>query len=151
MANINTMYKSNVLLPNVDVYSLCKSSISWMLEPGSHTIHVPKQFVDEQLWCSYVPFGKKCTITTTGFKWNLGRIDFFLMRNYVHFWYNQNCISFRGWLCRVWRFNKHFEYVCQRNIDNKNRWKLILVDGYQWKEGKWHLEKYLNFANRMYN
>lgn len=73
MANINTMYKAVDFLNDVALYSLCDSSISWLLQPGKHLIRIPKLFVDEQRWCSYIPMGERCTVTTAGFKWDIGK------------------------------------------------------------------------------
>lgn len=72
MANINTMCKALDLLPaGTHVYAMCGESISWLLQPGDHCIEVPSDLVRAQRWCSYVPIGGTCTVTTTGFKWNL--------------------------------------------------------------------------------
>lgn len=72
MANINTMCKALELLPaGTEVLVMCGESMSWLLEAGEHCIEVPPALVRAQRWCSYVPIGGACTVTTTGFKWDL--------------------------------------------------------------------------------
>lgn len=71
-AHINTLVKARAFLENNSIYMLCKDSIAWLLNAGRHTIHIPKQFVDKKLWCSFVPVNGKCCVSTTGLKWNLG-------------------------------------------------------------------------------
>ena len=82
MGNIHTLYKALKLLENIDVYMLCDTSLSWLLTSGEHKIIIPKLYVDEERWCSYIPLGDKCLVTTSGFKWDLGNIlfaNFFIM------------------------------------------------------------------------
>lgn len=72
MANINTMCKALELLPGgTEVLVVCGESMSWLLEAGEHRIEVPAELVRAQRWCSYVPIAGACTVTTTGFKWDL--------------------------------------------------------------------------------
>lgn len=54
------------------VFALSAESLSWVLSPGEHIIEVPAELVERKSWCSYVPLNGPCTVTTTGFKWDLG-------------------------------------------------------------------------------
>lgn len=74
LSHINTLFKSHSFMPNVRIYILGKTSVSWLLAAGKHVINIPRAFVDKQLWCSYVPIGQKCIVTTTGLKWDLGKM-----------------------------------------------------------------------------
>lgn len=71
-AHISTLVKAQVFLENTDIFILSRDCISWVLRAGHHVIHIPKKFVDKQIWCSFVPIDGKCCVSTTGFKWNLG-------------------------------------------------------------------------------
>lgn len=71
-AHISTLVKAQIFLKNVSIFILSKDSIAWLLNAGEHVIHVPQEFVDKKLWCSFVPIDGKCCVSTTGFKWNLG-------------------------------------------------------------------------------
>lgn len=70
MANINTLFKSRKILADTEVMLLSSNSLSWLLHPGSHVIHIPQQVVQEKRWCALVPFCRS-RVTTTGLKWNL--------------------------------------------------------------------------------
>lgn len=72
LSHINTLHKAHNFLENVDVFILAKESISWLLAAGHHTFHIPKELVENEIWCSYVPIAHECNVTTSGFKWNLG-------------------------------------------------------------------------------
>ncbi|XP_037040872.1 thiamin pyrophosphokinase 1 isoform X2 [Bradysia coprophila] len=70
-AHISTLVKAQGFLDNVNIFILSRDSISWLLNVGSHVIHIPQDFVDQQFWCSFVPIDGKCCVSTTGLKWNL--------------------------------------------------------------------------------
>lgn len=71
MANINTMFKSHKLLPDVEVMLMSRNSLAHLLPRGSHIIHIPQYIVDGKLWCGLIPLVCSTLVTTTGFKWNL--------------------------------------------------------------------------------
>lgn len=75
LSQINTLHKAANFLVGIDLYLLTKSSLSWLLPAGQHNIRIPDRFVAEQFWCSYVPVGNPCRVTTSGLKWDLGRSD----------------------------------------------------------------------------
>ncbi|KAG7211592.1 hypothetical protein KM043_010848 [Ampulex compressa] len=72
MANINTLYKSENLLGNVQLIQIAKNSLTWLLKPGFHRILIPDILIKNDEWCGLLPCGRpvRC-ITTTGLKWNL--------------------------------------------------------------------------------
>jgi len=56
----------------LQVIQLASNSMTWILKPGMHSIHIPEILVQQKSWCGLLPFG--CTvncISTTGLKWNL--------------------------------------------------------------------------------
>jgi thiamine pyrophosphokinase len=71
LANINTLYKNLQKSPELSkaVYILSSGSLTWLIGPGQHTIHIPENL--RKYWCSLVPVGSLATATTTGLKWNL--------------------------------------------------------------------------------
>lgn len=70
MANINTLFTRHD--DNCNIYLLGRSSLTWLLKPGKHSIEIPSYLVDEQRWCALIPVGQKATnVTTNGLKWNL--------------------------------------------------------------------------------
>lgn len=71
MANINTLFLAETILPGTGVFLRSSNSLSWLLPPGEHTIDIPQRLVTEQIWCSLVPIGQACRCTTEGLKWNL--------------------------------------------------------------------------------
>jgi thiamine pyrophosphokinase len=75
LSNINTLFKVKKLdFPNADrvkVYMISSNSISWLLEQGTHKIHIPEHVIKKQLWCALIPIGGKSLVTTKGLKWNL--------------------------------------------------------------------------------
>ncbi|XP_058059516.1 thiamin pyrophosphokinase 1 [Anopheles bellator] len=71
MANINTLFLSQTILPGVPVFLRSSNSLSWLLHPGEHTIDIPPRLVSDKIWCSLIPIGHSCCCTTEGLKWNL--------------------------------------------------------------------------------
>lgn len=71
MANINTLFKSrNILSSDCEIMLLSSNSLSFLLAPGSHIIHIPQNIVASKYWCGLIPF-TKTLVTTKGLKWNL--------------------------------------------------------------------------------
>lgn len=71
LANLNTLFKnqlksSDLLRP---VYLLSSTALSWLLPVGQNTIHIPEHV--RNYWCSLVPIGQSCVVTSSGLKWNL--------------------------------------------------------------------------------
>ncbi|XP_026477385.1 thiamin pyrophosphokinase 1-like isoform X2 [Ctenocephalides felis] len=72
MSNINTLFKATKLLPKTNIFILSSASISWLLQPGHHEIHIPEKLIADRAWCALMPVGNKCqSVTTTGLRWNL--------------------------------------------------------------------------------
>lgn len=71
MANINTLFKSkNILKSSCEVMLFSSNSLSFLLSPGSHIIHIPHKIVASKYWCGLIPFTKSI-VSTEGLKWNL--------------------------------------------------------------------------------
>ncbi|KAL1517164.1 hypothetical protein ABEB36_000963 [Hypothenemus hampei] len=73
IANINSLYKALNFMKNTIIYQIANNSITFLLEPGSHTISIPKHLREHQEWCALLPLGAPCTATSTGLKWNLDK------------------------------------------------------------------------------
>lgn len=73
MANINTLFKAQTILPQNPVFLLSRSSISWLLVPGKHFIEIPSEILEKRNWCSLVPIREKCIASTQGLKWDLNK------------------------------------------------------------------------------
>lgn len=71
LAQIDTLFKRSIVSEDVNVYLRSHHTIAWLLLPGQHEIIVPEEYVEKQLWCSYIPMNGKSIVTTTGFKWDL--------------------------------------------------------------------------------
>lgn len=85
LAQINSLYKASNFLVGVNVFLLTKNSLSWLLQPGQHHIQIPHQFVHDQRWCSLIPVGNPCRVSTTGLKWDMGEYDLVLAQYIRHF------------------------------------------------------------------
>ena len=70
MANINTLFTGPKIL-NMPLYQLCSDSLSWVLEPGHHRIHVDNSLFHR--WCGLIPVQGPARVTTKGLKWDLGK------------------------------------------------------------------------------
>lgn len=71
LANINTLFK-NLQKPaeiSRPVFILSANSLSWLLTPGDHEIHIPDSV--KKLWCALIPVLEPTMVTTNGLKWNL--------------------------------------------------------------------------------
>ncbi|XP_016656225.1 thiamin pyrophosphokinase 1 isoform X1 [Acyrthosiphon pisum] len=76
LSNLNTLYKSKTkdLYFNEDIYLLGRNSLTWLLQAGTHRIHVPQslRLHPENNYVGFFPMGSACNVcTTTGLKWNL--------------------------------------------------------------------------------
>lgn len=71
MANINTLHRSKQLTSANRILLLSDNSISFLLDPGKHTINIPPPLVAKQDWCAIMPFRAATRVRTTGLKWNL--------------------------------------------------------------------------------
>lgn len=72
LANVNTLYKVQNIIPNVNVILLASNSLTWLLrENVTHSIKIPIELRNNHRWCGLIPMGRPCTVTTTGLKWNL--------------------------------------------------------------------------------
>lgn len=73
LANLNTLFKSSKLMGNIKIFLLGSNSLTWLLPQGDHIIHIPSCLRENQEWCSLLPVGGPCIVTTTGLKWNLSK------------------------------------------------------------------------------
>ncbi|KAK4881224.1 hypothetical protein RN001_004543 [Aquatica leii] len=72
LANVQTLFKAQTIVPNIDVILIGSNSLTWLLkEKTLHSIKVPSELIQKQSWCALIPIGCPCTVTTTGLKWNL--------------------------------------------------------------------------------
>lgn len=83
MSNINTLYKSkdksNDIYLDEDVYLLGRNSLTWLLQAGTHYIHLPQslRLNPENNYVGFFPVGSAChECTTTGLKWNIRKFLF---------------------------------------------------------------------------
>lgn len=74
LANINTLFKAQHIMDSISVYLLSSNSISWLLSGNKrHIINIPKKILNLNKWCSLVPIGNSCRITTKGLKWDMSK------------------------------------------------------------------------------
>lgn len=78
LSNLNTLYKSKTkdLYFDEDIYLLGRNSLTWLLQAGTHRIHVPQplRLHPEKNYVGFFPMGSACNkCTTTGLKWNLSK------------------------------------------------------------------------------
>jgi len=74
MGNINTLLK--LQSDALNIYLLASNSMTWVLRPGKHTIHIPTECLEKRGWCSLLPIGKAAhNVTTKGLRWNLANSD----------------------------------------------------------------------------
>ncbi|KAL2716942.1 thiamine pyrophosphokinase 1 [Vespula squamosa] len=72
LGNINTLYKADKIIQNVQIIQVASDSLTWLLKPGFHRIKIPDMLLQENNWCGLLPIGAPANqITTTGLKWNL--------------------------------------------------------------------------------
>lgn len=71
MANINTLHRSSKFCSADRILLLSDNSLSFLLPPGKHTIHIPQPLVTRQDWCALIPFRDATLLRTSGLKWNL--------------------------------------------------------------------------------
>ena len=71
LANLNTLFKNQQNPHSRPVYLLSSNALSWLLPVGDNKIYIPG-FV-RNYWCSLVPIGESCEVSTTGLKWNLSK------------------------------------------------------------------------------
>lgn len=71
MANINTLHKSHKFSSADRILLLSDNSLSFLMQPGKHTIRIPAPLVQKQDWCALIPFQGATKLMTSGLKWNL--------------------------------------------------------------------------------
>lgn len=82
LSNINTLYrsKSKDQLFREDIYLLGRNSLTWLLQAGTHRIHVPQviRLYPEKNYVGFFPLGSACKkCTTTGLQWNICKCDIY--------------------------------------------------------------------------
>ncbi|CAH1401328.1 unnamed protein product [Nezara viridula] len=65
-SNLNTLYRATL-----DGFLFSKDSISWMLHPGEHKIHIPPPLCNQNELCGILPLSKPAKVSSKGLKWNL--------------------------------------------------------------------------------
>lgn len=81
MANVNTLFKfQQDILTSGEIMLMSRNSIAFLLLPGSHLIDIPRYMVTAKLWCALIPFSRT-QVTTTGMKWDLGRVKQILINH----------------------------------------------------------------------
>lgn len=88
LSNLNTLYKSKTkdLYFDEDIYLLGRNSLTWLLQAGTHRIHVPQslRLHPENNYVGFFPMGSVCDeCTTTGLKWNLSKLSPFF--SHLHY------------------------------------------------------------------
>ncbi|ESN94717.1 hypothetical protein HELRODRAFT_68923, partial [Helobdella robusta] len=68
MANINTLYRFSKS-SNVFLFIIMCDNVSFILPAGEHEIDVDSALRGK--WCSLVPIGSSCTVTTNGLTYNM--------------------------------------------------------------------------------
>ena len=71
MANIHTLHKSKKFTSADRIFMMAGNSLSFLLQPGNHCIHIPQRLVQEKDWCALIPFREATVLKTRGLKWNL--------------------------------------------------------------------------------
>ncbi|KAK2583349.1 hypothetical protein KPH14_009347 [Odynerus spinipes] len=72
LGNVNTLYKAEHMIRNVQIIQIAADSLTWLLKPGFHRIMVPDELLQGNNWCGLLPIGAPAKhISTTGLKWNL--------------------------------------------------------------------------------
>lgn len=74
MANIETLFHArNICAAKFQLYLMGSTSMTWLLPKGSHRIYCFNDCSDglQVKYCSLIPLGAPCTLTTEGLKWNL--------------------------------------------------------------------------------
>lgn len=71
LACINTLHRSQRFTSATQIYLLSDNSLSFLLQPGTHLIHIPAPLVAKQDWCALIPFQGATQVKTTGLKWNI--------------------------------------------------------------------------------
>lgn len=76
MSNVNTLFKAikHSSTKHLKIFLLTSNTITWLLQPGNHILHIPSELWNEKSFCALIPVGQPCIhVTTTGLKWNLGK------------------------------------------------------------------------------
>lgn len=118
LSQINTLHKAANFLNDTNLFLLTRNSLAWLLHPGQHTIQIPDRFVAEQYWCSYVPVGDRCCVTTNGLKWDLGKITWCVNA--------LNWLIYRSFDCRkhnlwIWWNRQFVEHIFHHKCSNQMR------------------------------
>lgn len=69
MAQINSLHKIHW----GELFLMSHDTLAWILRPGVHRFTIPEQFVENQVWCSYIPMGSAAQVTTKGLKYDLSK------------------------------------------------------------------------------
>lgn len=72
LSNLNTLQRSPDILGSIPLYLRTRDSLSWVLHPGRHRIHVDDSVTNEH--CGLVPLGHPAIVTSSGFKWDMSKL-----------------------------------------------------------------------------
>lgn len=72
MSQINALFKT--ISDSINVYLRSHDTLAWLLCAGQHQIEIPKTFVTDEFWCSYIPMNGSSIVSTTGLKWDLSKL-----------------------------------------------------------------------------
>ena len=76
LSNLNTLQQAPEMLKETPLYLLTHNSISWVLQAGRHKIHVDSRVQDQH--CGIVPLGQPAYVTSSGLKWDMGIVYFYV-------------------------------------------------------------------------
>lgn len=70
MANIQTLFLAKEFLNGIPVYLISSQCVTWLLEPGQHTIRLGQRDLSEA-HCGLIPMAGPTRAWSSGLKWNL--------------------------------------------------------------------------------
>lgn len=74
MGNVETLFHAQNFAPQKQIFLTSSSSITWLLPAGFNKIFISKENPENNFkipYCSLIPIGSPCKVTTSGLKWNL--------------------------------------------------------------------------------
>jgi len=113
MGNIGTLFKVSSWSKKFNIFLVSSDSITWLLNSGQHTIHVPRRIWSAKLSCGIIPVGQKTIVSTTGLRWNL----------------NNTVLEFGGLISS----SNHYDTTTGRNVvtittQHPVLWTMTIVD-----------------------
>ncbi len=81
LSNLNTLQQARDIIGEIPLYLLTHNSISWVLHPGRHRIHVDERVVNHH--CGLIPLGQPAYVTSSGLKWDMGNTNNCFLKLYL--------------------------------------------------------------------